>query len=161
MGDEALERWRRANGTLVISDRTPRLVRGFVGVSALAFGAAAIPIWLSSEFPWWAKPIMAGLVPVATIQYFIKLATYRIVIVPFGRTVHIEEKLPGRSTAQILGFDDLKGVNVVESRDSDGDPYFVLSLALPHGLSMPLNEGHNGVWSHAACRQLNALFTAQ
>lgn len=165
MATDALERWRKADGTLVVSDRTPWLVRGLVGVIAFAFAAAAIPIWLSSEFPWWAKPIMAGLGPWTAIHYFVHLLfytpTYRTVIVPRARTVRVEQNWPNRKAVQPARFEKMRGAEVVESRDSDGDPYFVLSLVLPDGRRIPLDEGHDGTWAHAASAQLDALFAAR
>lgn len=58
-------------------------------------------------------------------------------------TVRVVRRYPLRTRRDVYGPGDLGEARVVETKDSDGDPYFVLRLSTLSGDTIDLAEGHS------------------
>lgn len=72
-----------------------------------------------------------------------------------GGTVRFTRRYPFRAERWQIAAGEASPAEVVESRDSDGDPYFYARIRGPRGEAFDLAESHSRELCEAACERFN------
>lgn len=108
-------------------------------------GAAGIPIdppRIPDAYPPWVLPAVLlafWAVGVGLAKHLTGIPCVEVQVDALG-SVRIRRRYPFRSETQTVLPEDLTAVEIVESKDSDGDPYFSVRLTTAGGRSVDMAE---------------------
>lgn len=150
----------RGDGRVVYRNRTAAFAWGVSAAFLLVVAAMTYLLFRDGPPPGHPMPVMAVILAVFWLGG-LGLAAYvagkpclTVTVTP-GASMVVVERFPFRRRERRFASADVDPARVIESRDDDGEPYFLAQAGLQDGTRLDLYEGHDRERCASVCESFN------
>ncbi len=143
-------------------NRVAALLWGFAAVFRLFVGAMSFVLIFDGVPPGFREDMVAVIMfgfwvaGLAFAQYAANRPCVRVSI-NADASATIRWTYPFSRTERVVPFSEIVAVDLVDSHDSDGEPYFYSRVRLQDGITIDIAEGHRRSVCRARCEKMSVL----